>query len=446
MKPLGSLLTTLCRIFPVPRSAPPAPEPTATPLAPPTPIETAPQKSRRPRLRRERQPAAETVVELPNRFGDLPVSPPIARALRDLGYERPTPIQAEVIPLLLEGVDVVGQAQTGTGKTTAFGLPLAEKLDPKLREVQAVVLVPTRELCMQVAEELSALSKYRGLRVVTVVGGKPLKPQITALAQGAHIVVGTPGRVLDLMGRGALRLNAVKVAVLDEADEMLDIGFAQDMEDILRRTPKTRQTALFSATVPPFIRKLIHRYLHEPATVHVNPESVTVPEIDQIYYEIAESEKLDALIALFETRQPDWRVLIFRRTQRGVDALAEALIADGWPVRGLHGGLSQSERDYVMRGFRDGSLPVVISTNVAARGIDIPEITHVIQYDLPDNAEEYVHRIGRTARAGRRGTAILFVSEWDLGVLEALQEHMGGALRQGTPPWPEVEPPSEAAS
>ncbi|MGH2587054.1 MAG: DEAD/DEAH box helicase [Dehalococcoidia bacterium] len=353
------------------------------------------------------------------------------RAIGAMGYQAPTPVQEQAIPLMLDRRDVVGQAQTGTGKTAAFGVPIAESLDPTLPAVQAIVLVPTRELANQVAQELTRICAASGLEVVPVYGGARMGPQLEALARGAQIVVGTPGRIQDHMFRGSLSLDAVKIAVLDEADEMLDIGFAEDMERILRRTPKERQTALFSATMPPFIRRMIRRYMREPALVSIEPEAATVDTIDQVYVEVSERDKVDGLAELLE-RNDLRRVLVFRRTQIGVDRLADALRRRGVAALPIHGGLRQRERDRVMDAFRSGELRVLVATNVAARGLDIHEVSHVVNYDFPQSTDEYIHRIGRTGRAGRNGIAITFVSEWDYSDFDQLCTELGDAPRRET--------------
>lgn len=371
---------------------------TTTPRVSPTPITSLPS------------------VPLADGFRHLGLSPSTLAAIAALGWERPTPIQNEAIPPLMEGRDVVGRARTGTGKTAAFGLPLIERLDPGRPSVQAIVLVPTRELAVQVAGELTRLGAGSGLRVVAVYGGQRISTQLAALAKGAHIVVGTPGRVQDHMHRGTLQLDGVGVAVLDEADEMLDIGFADDMERILRHTPKERQTALFSATLPPFIQRLIIRYMRDPVWVSVIDmhEAPTVETVEQIAYEVSERDKVDAFVEVYNDIEDDPRILVFRRTQIGVDRLVTALKRRGGMVAGLHGGMRQAERERVMAAFKAGDIDVLVATNVAARGLDIPDVTHVFNYDAPQSAEEYIHRIGRTARAGKPGTAVTFVGEWDL--------------------------------
>ena len=340
-----------------------------------------------------------------------------------MGYTAPTPIQEQAIQPMLEGGDIVGQAQTGTGKTAGFGIPIAELVDGSLNHVQAIVLVPTRELAAQVADEVTRISKYRGISVVSIYGGQPIKRQLDALERGAHVVVGTPGRVIDHLERRTLRIDQVRVVVLDEADQMLDIGFFPDIRKILRMTPRSRQTALFSATVPTQIRRLIYSYLHEPQWVKVGEEAAPVDEVRQMYCEVAERDKADVLVEILS----DWgsgQTLIFRRTQMGTDRLVPILNRRGYPARGIHGGMSQSDRNAAMRDFRSGELRVLIATNLASRGLDIPSVEHVVNYDMPDNVEEYVHRIGRTARMGKEGTAMTFVAEWDLETFDAIVAHV----------------------
>jgi ATP-dependent RNA helicase DeaD len=362
-------------------------------------------------------------------FRHLDLSEMTLRALGAMGYEQPTEIQEQAIPAMIEGRDVVGQAQTGTGKTAAFGVPLVEWLDPDVPEVQALVLVPTRELCTQVARELTRICAGSGLKVAAIYGGAKMGPQLAALAEGAQIVVGTPGRIQDHLWRNTLSLDAVRIAILDEADEMLDIGFAEDMERILRHTPKERRTALFSATMPPFIQRMIKRYMRNPVFISIEPEQATVDSIDQVYYEVSERDKVEALLELLESRHLT-RVLVFRNTQIGVDRLASALKRHGISALPIHGGMRQRERDRVMHSFRSGDLHVLVATNVAARGLDIRAVSHVVNYDFPQSTEEYIHRIGRTGRAGAAGTAITFVSEWDYDYFEQLCDELGDAPRR----------------
>src|SRR5438874_863898 len=368
----------------------------------------------RPRAASTR-PAIKRPIERPwlnpelTEFAVFELSDDVAEAVWDMGYRRPTEIQQLVIPPFVSGIDIVGQAQTGTGKTAAFGIPIAELLDDQSPRVQAIVLLPTRELCMQVAKELARICAYRDLEVAAVYGGAPIGPQIDQLRGGAQIVVGTPGRVMDHMARRTLDLSRVRIAILDEADEMLDIGFADDMERILRATPRSRQTALFSATMPNFIRTMIYKYMRSPEWFVVRPDEATVPEIDQVYLEVDERDKVEAFRELFDPEDEAMRVLVFRRMQVGVDRLTRALHGRGYRVLGIHGGMSQAERNHAMQAFRRGELPVLIATNVAARGLDIPEVTDVVNFDMPDNVEEYIHRIGRTGRAGHLGRAVSFV-------------------------------------
>lgn len=317
------------------------------------------------------------------------------------------------MPILFEGEDVVGLAQTGTGKTLAFGLPLAHSIDPSMRDPQALVLVPTRELANQVREVLEHLGGFYGFTTLGLVGGKRVNGDLVALEKGAQVIVGTPGRVIDHIKRGTLALGSVRFAVLDEADQMLDIGFARDIDYILRVTPKERQTALFSATMPESISRIVYKYMRRAERIAVEPERMTAEGVTQLYAEFPEREKFLALRHLYETMDLG-RSLLFRRTKIGVDRLTEQLQACGVPARAIHGDLRQGERDRVMTDFRSGKLEFLVATNVAARGLDIPDIEHVINYDVPQNAEEYIHRIGRTARAGKTGSAVTFVSEWEL--------------------------------
>ena len=373
-----------------------------------------------------------------SQFGSISISQLVFSALKDMGYATPTPIQEQTIPAMLERKDVVGQAQTGTGKTAAFGIPLAETLDPGENHVQSLVLTPTRELAIQVSEELRNLCMTRGLRVVTVYGGQSMNRQLEALQKGAHIVVGTPGRILDHLRRRTLRLDRVRTAVLDEADEMLDIGFADDIERILRFTPPSRQTVLFSATMPTAIHHMVSRHLKLPTWVRIGGEAEPVEQVRQVYYEVASQDKNAGLDEILESGrqtgfnpESDGQTLIFRRTQRGVDRLVDYLQRRGASVKGIHGGLSQHERDAVMSAFRTGRLELLVATNVAARGLDIPAISRVINFDTPQNVEEYVHRIGRTSRMGRPGTAITFVGEWELDDFDPILRHIGDDLQQG---------------
>ena len=362
-------------------------------------------------------------------FGGLELSQPVARALDEMDYRDPTEIQARTIPLLLAGRDVIGQAQTGTGKTAAFGIPLVELIDPERPVVQALVLAPTRELASQISEEVIRLGSYRGVRIATVYGGAPMARQLLELKRGAQVVVGTPGRILDHLARGTMRLSDVRYLILDEADRMLDMGFMPDVEKILRRTPRSRQTALFSATMPTVVRIISRRHMKDPVLVQVKPEERTVAEVDQVYYEVAQRDKPDGLALILETERPE-RAIVFCRTQIAVDKLYRFLRSRGFEVEALHGSMSQQHRERVIADFRAGTLPLLVATNVAARGLDIPEVSHVVNYDIPEESESYIHRIGRTARMGREGKAITFVAEWDEGPLAEIRKVTNGALRQ----------------
>jgi len=358
------------------------------------------------------------------------LSPEVNRAIREMGFVQPTEIQSRVIPLLLDGRDVIGQAQTGTGKTAAFGIPLIEGIDETLPHTQALVLAPTRELAMQIGEEVRKIGRYiPGICVATIYGGAAYGRQFEDLRSGAQVVVGTPGRVLDHISRGTLKLDNVDYLILDEADRMLDMGFLPDVERILRRTPRERQTALFSATVPTVIRVLSRRYMYEPAGVHVQPEQVTVEEVEQVYCEVAERDKFDGLICLIQQDPPE-RAMIFRQMKIGVDRLVAMLKRRGLPVSAIHGDMSQKVREQVLGEFREVKLTFLVATDVAARGLDIPEVSHVFNFDIPEDSEAYVHRIGRTARAGRSGRAVTFLGEWDSDKLPPIQKLVGNLLER----------------
>jgi ATP-dependent RNA helicase DeaD len=328
-----------------------------------------------------------------------------------MGFEEPTPIQQRAIPLLLEGKDIIGQAQTGTGKTAAFGIPIVEMVNTR-SGVQALIVTPTRELAIQVAEEISKIGKYRRVRTLPIYGGQSIDRQIRALRQGVHVVIGTPGRLLDHLNRKTLNLQNIKMVVLDEADEMLDMGFIEDIEAILQATPPSRQTMLFSATMPEEIRRLSKKYLQSPEYVTVSKNNLTVPQIEQIIYETREHKKLESLCRILDTTSIS-QSIIFCRTKRGVDELVASLQARGYLAAALHGDLSQFQRNHVMRQFRTGQIDHLVATDVAARGLDVENVTHVINYDIPQDPEFYVHRIGRTGRAGKSGVAITLVSPRD---------------------------------
>jgi ATP-dependent RNA helicase DeaD len=342
-------------------------------------------------------------------FKELGLSPDIQQALDELGYEDPTPIQEQAIPELLAGHDVIGQAQTGTGKTAAFGLPLLQYLDPANEEVQAIVLTPTRELCIQVTQALRSYAEHLDIEIVAVFGGAPIRSQQSQLRSGAHVVVATVGRMMDLMSRRSLVLTAARYVVLDEADEMLDLGFIEDVEKILRMCPSGRQTALFSATMPPPIQKLAEGYMYDPTTISITPETLTVDKIQQAYVEVPAKEKAKRLVELLKTEEPE-QAIIFTRTKIGATKLEKTLKDKGLDVKALHGDLSQGVRDGVMISFKDHRVKLLVATDIAARGLDVDHVTHVINYDVPNSSETYVHRIGRTGRVGRTGRAITFVT------------------------------------
>ncbi|MCW3095475.1 MAG: box helicase protein [Chthonomonadaceae bacterium] len=360
-------------------------------------------------------------------FRALKLSEPTMRAIIEAGFEAPTPIQEQSIPILIAGHDLIGQAQTGTGKTAAFALPMAEILDPNLQQPQAIILLPTRELCIQVAQETHTLSKFSRLRVVPVYGGQPIDRQFRALSFGAHIVVGTPGRVLDHLRRGTLKLNNVKMVVLDEADEMLNMGFLEDVEEILKSAPEARQTALFSATMPPRIAALARTYLRDAQRVTIESKRRTVELVTQTYYEVPPSQKVEALTRILDMESPGSTIL-FCRTRRDVDDLGESLQMRGYQAETLHGDMNQAARDRVMARFRSGQADLLIATDVAARGLDIDQVTHVINYDIPWDVEAYIHRIGRTGRAGRTGDAITLVSARERYQLRQIERYINAPI------------------
>ena len=342
-------------------------------------------------------------------FKDLGLSPQVQQAIDELGFEDPTPIQEQAIPELLGGHDVIGQAQTGTGKTAAFGLPLLQYLDPDNDEVQAVVLTPTRELCIQVTQALRAYAEHLDVEIVAVFGGAPIKSQQAQLRSGAHVVVATVGRMMDLMSRRSLVLTAARYIVLDEADEMLDLGFIEDVEKILRMCPSGRQTALFSATMPPPVKRLAESYMYDPTTISITPKTLTVDAIAQAFVEVDAKEKTSRLVELLRQEEPE-QAIIFCRTKIGASRLEKTLKDKGLDVKALHGDMSQGSRDGVMIAFKDHRVRLLVATDIAARGLDIEHVTHVINFDVPASSEVYVHRIGRTGRVGRTGRAITFVT------------------------------------
>src|SRR5947209_5903297 len=363
-------------------------------------------------------------------FTDLGLSDEILAALRDVGYDAPSPIQEQAIPPLLEGLDVIGQAQTGSGKTAAFGLPMLQYVNPGEHEVQGLVLTPTRELCIQVTQALRAYGKRKGVDVVAVFGGAPIRSQQSQLRAGGEIVVGTVGRVKDLISRHSVVLHSCRFVVLDEADEMLDLGFLEDVERILSLTPSSRQTALFSATMPPAIRRLADQYLYDPVLVKVQAATLTVDTVEQFVLEVSAREKADRLIEVLEAEKPE-QALIFVRTKIRCEQLFRALRDRGMNVKALHGDMTQGARDGVMISFKDGRLPLLVATDVASRGLDISGVSHVINYDVPTSPDPYMHRIGRTGRVGRSRRAITFVAPQQRREVKAIERHAGVKLA----PW-----------
>jgi ATP-dependent RNA helicase DeaD len=354
-------------------------------------------------------------------FAALALSPEVLRALGDVGYESPSPIQAATIPPLLEGRDVLGQAQTGTGKTAAFALPILSRIDLKPGKPQALVLAPTRELAIQVAEAFQRYAAHMpGLQVLPIYGGQSYGPQLHSLKRGVHIVVGTPGRVIDHLERGTLDLSELKFLVLDEADEMLRMGFIDDVEKVLQATPPERQVALFSATMPVPIRKIAQRHLKEPVEVTIKAATTTAANIRQRYWFVSGLHKLDAMTRILEA-EPFDAMIIFARTKQATEELAEKLQARGLAAAAINGDIAQPQRERVIQQLKDGKLDILVATDVAARGLDVERISHVMNYDIPYDTESYVHRIGRTGRAGRSGEAILFVTPREKGMLRAIE-------------------------
>lgn len=362
-------------------------------------------------------------------FADLGLRPEIVDVLASLGYEAPTPIQERTIPLLLSGRDVIGQAQTGTGKTAAFALPILEKIDPKLKKTQALVLTPTRELAMQVAEAVhSYAAKMEHVSVIPVYGGAPIVPQLKRLERGAHVVVGTPGRLIDHLDRGSLDLSHIRLVVLDEADEMLKMGFIEDMEKILGALPAERQTALFSATMQDEVLRIAKRHQRNPERVEIEHHKINAPAIEQRFLNVSEGQKLEVLTQILEL-EPAEAVLVFRRTKTGSADLAEKLEARGFAAVAMHGDMSQPLREAVIRRLRAGQVEIVVATDVAARGLDVEQIEHVVNYDVPYDVEAYVHRIGRTGRAGRKGVATLFITPRERKMMREIERFTGSPIK-----------------
>jgi ATP-dependent RNA helicase DeaD len=356
----------------------------------------------------------------------------ILRGIKDLEWEEPTPVQEQVIPLAMANSDLMAQAQTGTGKTGAFAIPILDKLENNKR-IQCLVLTPTRELANQVAEDFSSLSKYMQLRTAPIYGGQSINVQTDKLRKGVEVVVGTPGRLMDLMRRGDLSFENVRFLVLDEADRMLDMGFIDDIEWILQRVPKNRQTMLFSATLPETIRELGRRYMRNPKEIMISSDSLTVPQTEQVYINVGRRNKLWALCRILDIEKPGLAI-VFCSTKRMVDTLAHKLRAYGYLSDAIHGDLTQSARDRVMTKVKSGKLKILVATDVAARGLDIEDVTHVVNYDIPENPEDYVHRIGRTARAGKSGKAITFVTKEEQHLVKAIESFGRTKLEQDDVP------------
>jgi ATP-dependent RNA helicase DeaD len=367
-------------------------------------------------------------------FDTFGLTPEVRRAIDELGFEEPSPVQAEAIPLLMAGHDVVAQAMTGTGKTAAFGIPMIEHLDPRDDRIQGIVVAPTRELAVQVAEQLYRLGRHRGLRIVPIYGGQPIDRQLRVLRAGVQIVVATPGRLLDHLRRGTIDLSHVRYAVLDEADEMLNMGFLEDIELVMAELPPERQTALFSATMPDPIRELARRFLRDPRALSLErPRGVTAPASQQRYYEVPGRYKFEALVRVLDVEQPGLS-FVFCGTKRAVDEVSEGLRARGYRAEALHGDMGQPLRDRTIRAVREGRAEVLVATDVAARGLDVEQVTHVINFDLPQDPEYYVHRIGRTGRAGRTGEAITFVTPWEMRELHLIERVTGARIRRAEIP------------
>jgi ATP-dependent RNA helicase DeaD len=369
-------------------------------------------------------------------FHELGLKAEILKAIVGLGFEEPTPIQKQTIPLLVQGVDVVAQAPTGTGKTAAFAIPIMQRVEPARRVVQALVITPTRELAVQVADASYAIGQYLRVNVLPIYGGQAYEHQLRGLRAGAQVVVGTPGRVMDHIRRGTLRLGDVQMVVLDEADEMLDMGFIEDIEFILERTPEERQTALFSATMPARIQSLARRYMRAPQVIGLTHEARTVSQTHQGYYETPARAKRDALSRILDLQAPR-SAIVFCRTRREAAELSSMLQARGHAADAIHGDMSQAQRERVLRAFRENRLNLLVATDVAARGLDIPDVTHVINYDIPDDSDAYVHRIGRTGRMGRKGEAITLVTPREMRLLRIIEKDIRRKLKPLRLPTPE---------
>ncbi|NRD77609.1 DEAD/DEAH box helicase [Bacillus sp. BRMEA1] len=367
------------------------------------------------------------------KFEDLGLSQATLKAVLKMGFEEATPIQAETIPLSLENKDVIGQAQTGTGKTAAFGIPLVEKVQTHVEAIQGIIIAPTRELAIQVSEELYKIGAGKRARVLPIYGGQDIGRQIRSLKKSPHIIVGTPGRLLDHINRRTIRLDNVNTVILDEADEMLNMGFIEDIETILKEIPEERQTLLFSATMPAPIQRIAEKFMKDPQIVRVKTKEMTVPSIEQYYLEVQEKNKFDVLTRLLDIQSPELAI-VFGRTKRRVDELSEALNLRGYTAEGIHGDLSQAKRLSVLRKFKEGTIDVLVATDVAARGLDISGVTHVYNFDIPQDPESYVHRIGRTGRAGKTGVAMTFITPREKPYLFVVEKTTKRKMERMKPP------------
>lgn len=368
------------------------------------------------------------------KFEELGISQATLKAVLRMGFEEATPIQAETIPLSLANKDVIGQAQTGTGKTAAFGIPLVEKIDTNQEAIQGIIIAPTRELAIQVSEELYKIGAGKRVRVLPIYGGQDIGRQIRSLKKAPHIIVGTPGRILDHINRKTMRLDQIQTVILDEADEMLNMGFIEDIESILAGVPEEgRQTLLFSATMPGPIQRIAEKFMKDPQIVRVKTKEMTVPLIEQYYVEVQEKNKFDVLTRLLDIQSPELAI-VFGRTKRRVDELSEALNLRGYTAEGIHGDLSQAKRLSVLRKFKEGNIDVLVATDVAARGLDISGVTHVYNFDIPQDPESYVHRIGRTGRAGKTGVAMTFITPREKPYLFVVEKTTKRKMERMKPP------------
>ncbi|ABB13920.1 DEAD/DEAH box helicase [Carboxydothermus hydrogenoformans] len=367
-------------------------------------------------------------------FKKLGLITPLLKAVNDLGFEMPTPIQKEAIPLILEGHNLVGQAPTGTGKTAAYLLPVLQRIQ-RGKKAQVLIVTPTRELALQVADEVAKLGKYLKVRALAVYGGQAIERQIRGLRQGVEVIVGTPGRILDHIGRKTFPAAEIKIVILDEADEMLDMGFIDDIEAILNTLTNRQQTLLFSATLPAPIKTIIKKFLGGYKTVKLVGREKTVPAIRQVYYELPETEKIEGLVSILNSELPI-QAIVFCRTKKRVDEVVEQLNFRGYAAKGLHGDMSQRERTQTIKSFKAGKTELLVATDVAARGLDIPDVSHVINFDIPQNPESYIHRIGRTGRAGREGKAITLINYRERKLLKAIEEAINKRLKREILPEP----------